>query len=83
MSIGKNFYLEKKTFRSFLLIGITISIKFLEDKYYKNDYYAKVGGVTLKELNFLEKEFLKLIDFSLYIGFDTFSYYQKKIMEKG
>lgn len=59
-----------------------ISIKFLEDKYYKNDYYAKVGGIALKELNNLEKEFLFLINFKLFITDDMFYYYRQKIIER-
>ena len=58
------------------------SIKFLEDKYYKNEYYAKVGGVSLKELNCLEVEFLYLIDFNLFINEELFGYYLQKITEK-
>lgn len=31
----------------FLLACILISIKYNDDDYYKNAYYAKVGGVSL------------------------------------
>ncbi len=36
-------------------------------RYYKNSYYAKVGGITTKEMNRLELEFLFRIDFRMSI----------------
>jgi len=63
-------------------LAIIISIKFLEDKYYKNEYYARVGGVSIKELNSLELEFLSLIDFNLFVNEELFFYYKQKIVEK-
>lgn len=65
-----------------MFLSIIIAVKFFEDKYYKNEYYAKVGGISLKELNFLEIEFLKLIDFNLFISSEVFDYYKQKILEK-
>lgn len=56
----------------FMLIAIIVAIKYHDDDYYRNDYYAKVGGISIKELNSLEKEFLKLLDFKLYISKDLF-----------
>lgn len=47
----------------FLLTSILVSIKYNDDDYYKNEYYAKVGGVTLSEINKLEEEFLELMDY--------------------
>jgi hypothetical protein len=37
-----------------ILITTIVAVKFHEDEYYKNDYYAKVGGIMLEELNSLE-----------------------------
>ena len=31
-----------------------VGAKFLDDFYYKNDYYAKIGGITKAEINLLE-----------------------------
>jgi hypothetical protein len=30
-------------------------VKYHDDEYFKNDYYAKVGGIPLDELNILER----------------------------
>jgi hypothetical protein len=48
-----------------LLTGVLISAKFLDDRYFNNAFYAKVGGVTTVELNRLELEMLQLLDFQL------------------
>jgi hypothetical protein len=45
-----------------------ISIKYNDDDYYKNDYYAKVGGVAIAELNKLESELLDMLDYELYVS---------------
>lgn len=56
-----------------------IAIKFHDDEYYKNEYYSKVGGISLKELNKLESEFLNLIGYSLFVEPDVYSIYINKI----
>ena len=54
----------------------------MEDKYYKNDYYAKVGGINVKELNKLEIEFLAMIEFHLFVDWDNFANFREKIIAK-
>ncbi len=44
-----------------------MAAKFLKDDYFDNEYYAKVAGVTLREINELEIDFLLTIEFKLYI----------------
>lgn len=29
----------------FIIVAIMVSIKYYDDEYYKNEYYAKVGGL--------------------------------------
>ena len=65
-----------------LFTSIIIAIKYNEDLYYDNKYYAKIAGVTPKELQKMEGEFLKLIKFELYINkkiFDKYKNYISKI----
>jgi len=31
-----------------------IAIKYHDDEYFKNEYYAKVGGISKQEINCLE-----------------------------
>ena len=72
-------FFEKIRFFRLFFIAIIVAIKFQEDRYYNNDYYAKVGGVSLKEINRMEKEFLYLINFRLLIEEETFEKYEEKM----
>ncbi|KAL6454173.1 PHO80 PHO85 cyclin PHO80 [Candida maltosa Xu316] len=56
------FTLNSWTVHRFLLVATMIAQKALEDFFYTNDHYAKVGGVSLQELNCLELDFLKRVD---------------------
>ena len=40
-----------------------IAEKFYNDIYYDNLYFSKIGGISLREINKLEKEFLFLINY--------------------
>jgi hypothetical protein len=65
-----------------LFTSIIIAIKYNEDLCYYNKYYAKIAGVTPKELQKMEGEFLRLIKFELYINkkiFDKYRNYINKI----
>jgi hypothetical protein len=59
-----------------MLTSILTAIKFNEDDFYSNTYYAKVGGISLQEINNLESEFLSLINFNLWIDYDIYQKYQ-------
>ena len=48
--------------------SIMLAAKFFDDQYFNNAYYGKVGGVTCKEVNSLEIEFLFMINFNLYVS---------------
>ncbi len=45
-----------------------LAAKFFDDRYYNNEYYSKVGGISNSEMNLLEREFLHYISFRLYIS---------------
>ena len=50
-----------------LVTSVLVATKFLDDSYYSNVYFAKVGGVSLTELNGLEVELLLRLDFRLHV----------------
>ncbi|CAH2351741.1 hypothetical protein CLIB1423_04S04896 [[Candida] railenensis] len=56
------FTLNSWTVHRFLLVGTMLSQKSMEDFFYTNDHYAKVGGVAVSELNCLELDFLSRVD---------------------
>jgi hypothetical protein len=56
--------------------AILISIKYNEDIYYKNKYYAEIAGVNIKELEILEHSFVDLLDFKLFVADHTYEKYR-------
>lgn len=48
---------------------------FENDRYYNNAYYAKVGGISTREMNFLEVDFLFGLAFELNVTPTTFHTY--------
>lgn len=59
------FTLNSWTVHRFLLVATMLAQKLLEDFFYTNDHYAKVGGVALTELNCLELDFLTRVNWKL------------------
>jgi hypothetical protein len=76
---SSNLILTRMNIHRLLLSCFVISIKFNEDDYYSNEYYAKVGGVSLCELNKLEETILSLLDFSLFIDDELYDNYEKQL----
>jgi len=71
--------IDNNIFKLFLTATI-LAIKYNEDYYDDNAYFAKVGGISLNEMNILEKEFLDLIDFRLFVSVEIFSKYNNYLM---
>ncbi len=59
-----------------LMTSVLLAIKFSEDFYYDNEYYSKVGGMTQRELNALEKEMLSMLDFALFVDRPVYDKYR-------
>jgi len=58
-----------------LITSVLMAVKYHEDFYFTNTYYARIGGVGVKELNLLEVEFLLLLDFDLRVEAEEFQAY--------
>ncbi|KAJ2894959.1 cyclin-like protein interacting with PHO85, partial [Coemansia aciculifera] len=50
-----------------VITGVTIASKWFSDVFFTNSRYAKVGGLSVAELNNLELQFLSIVDFDLTI----------------
>eukprot|EP00727_Mastigamoeba_balamuthi_P006053 m51a1_g2067 hypothetical protein (244) ;mRNA; f:1444397-1445895 len=57
-----------------ILGSVICALKFHEDKTYGNDYFARVGGVPVPELNSIEAMFLQLLKWELYVNPVTFAH---------
>lgn len=64
-----------------VLACLIVAIKYNEDDYYSNEYYAKVGGITLKELNILEYNILILLDFNVFVDEGIYESYENQIKD--
>ena len=71
----KNINLTVYNIHKFVFSSILVSIKFNEDKIYKNDYYAYIAGVSLKELNLMEDNFLQILDYQVFVNKNIFNKY--------
>ena len=77
---NKGIILTKYNIHRILFSAIYTAMKFNEDIFYKNSFYAKIGGISIKELINLENAFTKLIDFKFFVSeeiFQTYSRYLK------
>ena len=61
---------------------MVVAIKFYDDVYYDNGYYAKVGGVSTYELNCLEVDLLSLLTFDLHVYPEQFAQYFDQLVLK-
>ena len=60
-----------------ILFGaILIAIKYNEDNFYDNKYYAQIAGVKLKELKTLEYFFIKMLNCNLYVNREDYDKYE-------
>ena len=75
--INLNYYNIHKLF----LAAFISAIKFYEDEYYSLNYYAKLGGISKKELINLEYEFLILMDFQLFVKQELYEKYYNNLFQ--
>ena len=52
-------------------------MKFNEDNIFLNSDFSKIGGFSLEEMNKMERKFLKLIDFKLFVDQKLYRLYEK------
>lgn len=64
----------------FLFTSILLAIKFNEDRIYKNNYYAYILGISPIELNLMEKNFLELLEYQLFVKDNVFNTYKKALL---
>ncbi|TVU28995.1 hypothetical protein EJB05_20537 [Eragrostis curvula] len=58
-----------------LITSVLAAVKFMDDICYNNAYFAKVGGISLVEMNYLEVDFLFGVGFDLNVTPETFGDY--------
>ncbi|KAL9227961.1 hypothetical protein vseg_003590 [Gypsophila vaccaria] len=68
-------YLTSLNVHRLLVTSVMVAAKFIDDAFFNNAYYAKVGGVSTTEINRLEMKLLFSLDFRLQVDVETFRKY--------
>eukprot|EP00792_Barthelona_sp_PAP020_P004909 TRINITY_DN2405_c0_g2_i1.p1 TRINITY_DN2405_c0_g2~~TRINITY_DN2405_c0_g2_i1.p1 ORF type:complete len:181 (+),score=49.06 TRINITY_DN2405_c0_g2_i1:70-612(+) len=69
------------SFHRLFLTAVVLAAKYFDDKFFTNNYYSRVGGIKITELNKLEIELLFLLKFSLQISTEEFENFCNSIEE--
>jgi len=77
---SQKFKMNTHNIHRLLLTSVVIAIKYNEDDYYSNTFYAKVGGIKMEEMNSLEVEYLRLLKYTLFVDADLYSKYKVYLM---
>jgi len=77
----ENLFLTENNIYKIYLAAIILAIKYNEDYFDDNQYFSKVGGVSLTEINTLEREFLKIIDYRLFVNENLFKVYEDNFVD--
>ncbi|KAJ3118530.1 hypothetical protein HDU96_000946 [Phlyctochytrium bullatum] len=58
--------------RRMFLSALIVAAKYLQDRNYSNRAWAKISGLPLEEINQNEIEFLRILDYDLYVNHKTY-----------
>lgn len=61
-------------------VSIMVASKFYEDFYLDNESWARISGLTLGEINKLERKFLNYLDFNINTKLDWFMNYLQLLL---
>jgi hypothetical protein len=68
VKLHPDFAISKRSIHRLALTTLLVAVKFFDDLWYSNAHYARAGGVTLRELNQLETELLRLLRWNLHVS---------------
>lgn len=79
-ALQKDFHVHSLNVHRILLASVMVAAKFLDDFYYSNEFWAKIGGVPNAELNTLELEFLFMTNFDLHVSRAVYDSYREELL---
>lgn len=77
------FTISSLTVHRFLITAATVAAKGLSDSFWTNSLYARVGGVSVRELGLLELEFLAKVEWRIVPKPEILVDYYKGLVERG
>lgn len=72
---NRDFVVSPWSMHRVIFTSVMVAVKFWDDTYFSNSFYAKIGGVTLKECCALEAQFLQFVGWRLAVEpleYDTY-----------
>jgi len=81
IKVNGKFMLNSLNVHRLMITSIMLGAKFFDDKYYNNAHFGKIGGVSCKEINLLEIEFVFMINFDLFVETDLYETYSKRLAQ--
>lgn len=63
-----------------ILACMVLSIKYNEDSKFKNNYYCKIGGISLADMNAIEASVYIRLNFEMFISPEEYLYYYNKLL---
>lgn len=61
--------------RRMFLASLIVASKYLQDRNYSNHAWSKICGLPVQDINAMERRFLMLIEYNLFIGEDVFKHW--------
>ena len=77
----QNDELFSRNVHKLFFIGMVVAAKFNDDLKLANDSFAKLGGMSKLDLCILETQFLKDIDFEVYVSSSDFLNYFRNVIQ--
>lgn len=71
--------LTKWNVHRLFLASLVVTVKYNEDFVFGNSHYAKAGGVHLREVNRLERFFLRGLDYNLHVQPEQYEFYENAL----
>lgn len=62
-----------------IIASMLTSVKMNMDEIFPNSFYARIGGISLEEINFIEISFYNLIKYDLYVDSACYEEYESAI----
>jgi len=74
---NKNFFINEFNVHRLILTSVMLAAKYYDDNHFDNAYYSRVGGLSCKEINELERELLLMINFNVHVENELFTAWNK------
>lgn len=73
--------ITNKNVHRLYLASLIVTVKFNEDLVYGNSHYARAGGIQLREVNRLERFFLRALDYNFHVHPEQYELYERSLRE--